>query len=189
MKPTILEGDRIFVNKLAYDLRLPFTRVRLATWGAPQRGDVVVFLSPADDTRLVKRVIGVPGDVVSMVDHQLIVNDQLADYQTLDPETVGHLEPGDIRIHRFAEESFDHGPSHSIMTELGPSASPYFEAMAIPAGHYLVLGDNRDDSADSRVFGTVPGNAILGRATAVALSVDPARSYLPRWDRFFRGLP
>src|SRR5207302_3032432 len=74
MKPTILEGDRIFVNKLAYDLKVPFLGWRLARWGGPERGEVIVFASPADGTRLVKRVVGVPGDRIEVADNRLWVN-------------------------------------------------------------------------------------------------------------------
>ena len=85
MMPSILVGDRIFVNKMAYDLRFPFTRVRLAEWGAPERGDIVVFLSPQDGKRLVKRVIGLPGDEIRMLRHRLIVNGEPAEYAAVDP--------------------------------------------------------------------------------------------------------
>src|SRR5678815_2482625 len=74
MRPTILEGDRIFVNKLAYDLKVPFTTLHLAEWGNPQRGDIVVFFSPHDEKRLVKRVIGLPGDTVELRDNTLVIN-------------------------------------------------------------------------------------------------------------------
>lgn len=74
MKPTILEGDRVFVNKLAYDLKIPFTTRHLAEWSDPRRGDIVVFFSPADGTRMVKRVIGLPGDRIELARNQLFVN-------------------------------------------------------------------------------------------------------------------
>src|SRR5689334_25136669 len=83
MKPTIVEGDRIFVNKLAYGLKVPFTTWHLARWSAPSRGEVVVFNSPADGTRLVKRVVGLPGDQIWMVDDQLYVNGQPLSYQPI----------------------------------------------------------------------------------------------------------
>src|SRR5215210_4682828 len=88
MKPTILEGDRIFVNKLAYDLKVPFTTWHLAQWDNPRRGEVVVFYSPQDGVRLVKRVIGEPGDVIELRNNQLFVNGQAADYGSLDPAIV-----------------------------------------------------------------------------------------------------
>ena len=78
MKPTILEGDRVVVNKLAYDLKIPFTTWHLTEWADPQRGEIVTFYSPDDDILLIKRVIGVPGDVVSMRNNQLYINDQPA---------------------------------------------------------------------------------------------------------------
>jgi signal peptidase I len=78
MNPTILAGDRIFVNKLAYDLRISFTTWRLAHWDNPRRGEIVVFFSPVDGTRLVKRVIGVPGDVIAMNGNRLYINASLA---------------------------------------------------------------------------------------------------------------
>src|SRR5437870_11408689 len=74
MKPTILEGDRVFVNKLAYDLKVPFTTLHLADWANPHRGDIVVFYSPHDEARLVKRVIGLPGDVIELWNDQLVIN-------------------------------------------------------------------------------------------------------------------
>src|SRR5438045_1814613 len=74
MKPTIEEGDRVVVNKLAYDLKVPFTTYEIAKWGDPKRGDIVVLFSPIDGTRLVKRVIGIPGDSVAAIENQLYVN-------------------------------------------------------------------------------------------------------------------
>src|SRR5215218_3401800 len=94
MKPSIIEGDRIFVNKLAYDLKVPFTTWHLAQWDDPQRGDVVVFYSPQDGVRLVKRVIGVPGDEITLRNNRLYVNGQPATYQPLDPEVIKQMGPG-----------------------------------------------------------------------------------------------
>jgi len=76
MKPTILEGDRVYVNKLAYDLKIPFTTVHLTAWSDPKRGDIIVFFSPIDGVRLVKRVVGLPGDEIELRDNQLFVNGQ-----------------------------------------------------------------------------------------------------------------
>src|SRR3989442_4625007 len=87
MKPTILEGDRVFVNKLAYDLKVPFTTWHIAEWGNPQRGDIAVFYSPHDGKRLVKRVIGLPGDTVELRSEKLFLNGEPVDYTSLD-ETI-----------------------------------------------------------------------------------------------------
>src|ERR1700758_5522191 len=91
MKPTIVEGDRVYVNKLAYDLKVPFTTWHIAQWSNPQRGDIVVFYSPKDGTRLVKRVIGLPGDTIELRDDQLFINGQAVDYTTLDPAVSNQL--------------------------------------------------------------------------------------------------
>src|SRR3954453_8779531 len=86
MKPTIIEGDRIFINKLAYDLKVPFTTWHLAQWSNPKRGDIVVFYSPHDEKRLVKRVVGLPGDLIEMKDEKLIINGEPVEYHPLEVE-------------------------------------------------------------------------------------------------------
>src|SRR5215467_10419452 len=88
MKPTILEGDRVYVNKLAYDLKIPFTTVHVAEWSNPQRGQIVVFFSPKDGTRLIKRVIGVPGDTIELRDDGLIINDRPVEYKPIADELL-----------------------------------------------------------------------------------------------------
>src|SRR5579862_9307176 len=89
MKPTILEGDRVWVNKLAYDLKVPFTTWHLAQWGDPQRGDIVVFYSPYDGKRLVKRVIGLPGDLLELRNENLILNGQPVEYKPIAQTSLG----------------------------------------------------------------------------------------------------
>src|SRR5436853_5878692 len=95
MKPTILEGDRVLVNKLAYDLKVPFTTWHLAQWGDPNRGDIVVFYSPHDGKRLVKRVIGLPGDTLELRNDVLVLNGAPLDYGALDAKRVQDVEPND----------------------------------------------------------------------------------------------
>src|ERR1700761_4025396 len=85
MNPTIVEGDRVVVNKLAYDLKVPYTTWHVAQWGNPNRGDIVVFYSPVNGERLVKRVIGLPGDRIEMVNERLFINGQQSEYQPLPP--------------------------------------------------------------------------------------------------------
>src|SRR5260221_3832187 len=178
MKPTIIEGDRIWVNKLAYDLRVPLTHVSILSFADPQRGDIVVFDSQAADTRLVKRVIGLPGDVVEMKDNRLRINGIEARYSKVERK-------GDAI---FSVESYA-GMVHRI--ELAPARSSEYGTFGparVPQDQYLVLGNNRDNSADSRVHGFIPRREIVGNARTVVLSVDYDRYYLPRMDRFFRDL-
>jgi signal peptidase I len=187
MKPTILEGDRIVVNKLAYDLKIPFVGWEVARWGDPRRGDVVVCYSPEDGTRLVKRVVGLPGDQVEMHDNQLMINGKPAVCGPLAADTVAQIEPAEQIQHGFASETLG-SRSHAIMTTPAVPARRYIAPVAVPAGHYLVLGDNRDLSRDSRWFGFVAREQIAGRAFGIAISFDRNHSYLPRWHRFGRGL-
>src|SRR5688572_28880001 len=115
MKPTILEGDRIFVNKLAYDLKIPYTTVRLAQWSGPERGDVVVFYSPEDGVRLVKRVVAVGGDTTAMRDEQLIINGQEAQYEPL-AESIAEQLPEELRPHVEMRSEKVGDESHAVMT-------------------------------------------------------------------------
>jgi len=174
MKPTIVEGDRIFVNKLAYGLKVPFTTWHLARWSTPSRGEVVVFNSPVDGTRLVKRVVGLPGDQISMINDELYVNGQPLTYQPI-PGTNDAIESlGDVK--------------HTVMTIPSIRAMRSFAPTTIPAGQYFMMGDNRDNSADSRYIGTVPLDQIVGRSSYVAMSFDYDNFYLPRFGRFFHSL-
>ena len=188
MKPTILEGDRIFVNRLAYDLKVPFTTWHLMEWANPERGDVIVLYSPHDGRRLVKRAIAIPSDVVELRDNHLFLNGEPAQYESLDPEIQNEIPPDQQERHEFAREKV--GESwHPVMTTPDRWSSSTFGPVTVPAGQYFVIGDNRDNSFDSRGFGFVDRGQILGRAVKTAISVDPERYYLPRWHRFFRSLP
>ncbi len=188
MKPTILEGDRVVVNKLAYDLKVPFTTWHLAQWNDPTPGEIVTFYSPADEKLLIKRVIGVPGDVVSMRNNQLYINDEPATYSRLDDDIVNQLDYSQQRNRAFFLEQ--HGDiRHPVMLEPSPP-NDYnsFGPIEIPKDQYLMLGDNRDNSRDSRRIGLIERDRITGRAHTVAFSVDYEAYYLPRTDRFLRSL-
>ncbi len=184
MKPTILEGDRIFVDKLAYDLKVPFTTYALAKWGDPQHGDIVVLFSPDDGMRLVKRVIGLPGDVLELRAERLYINGLSLDYGPLDKAGLTAREAGLERDVMFARERLGKH-DHAVMFEPGIAAMRSFGPVTVPAGQYFVMGDNRDHSKDSRYFGFVHRAQIVGRATTVIASLDPTRHYLPRSERFF----
>src|SRR5436190_3083131 len=114
MQPTILVGDRVLVNKLAYDLKVPFTTWHLAEWSNPQRGDIVVFYSPKDGTRLVKRVIGLPGDTIESRNDQLLINGEPVDYSTLEPAVSEHLPAPERASAILATEQLPLHP-HAVM--------------------------------------------------------------------------
>ncbi|MDB6018396.1 MAG: signal peptidase [Pedosphaera sp.] len=188
MKPTIIEGDRVFVNKLAYDLKVPFTTWHLAQWDNPKRGEIVVFFSPADDTRLVKRVIGLPGDRIELANNQLFVNGQPAKYEPLASKTINEIPLTEQPTHEFASELLADHP-HPVMVTPALSATRTFGPIIVPADQYFMMGDNRDNSFDSRYYGCVARNRIVGRASTVVMSLDHTDHYLPRWHRFFTSLP
>lgn len=185
MVPALLPGDLVWVNKLSYDLKFPFTTWHLIEWGDPRRGDVAVFSSPADGTRLVKRVIGLPGDVIESRDDRLFINGVPLAYSLL---SVVPVEDGLARKAVLAEEALA-GRPHPVRIQPGRPALRTFGPVRVPSGCYFMMGDNRDDSQDSRYFGCVARPSIVGRATVVIASADPARWLCPRTDRLLCGIP
>src|ERR1700712_2186504 len=124
MKPAILEGDRIFVNKLAYDLKVPFTTMHIAAWGDPKPGDVVVFYSPDHGIRMVKRVIAKPGDTLQLVHNRLIINGTELTYGDLDDAIINEIPKNAQVIRTFESESLN-GKTHPVMLRtLGGGANP-----------------------------------------------------------------
>jgi len=178
MRPTIIEGDVILVNKLAYGLKVPLAHTPVVDWDGPRRGDVVVFFSPADGQRLVKRVAGLPGDTLWLRGNRLFVNGE--------PLAIHDVRRGEDGV-LATEELGSH--AHTIAVLGDRTRMSDFGPVQVPKGHYFMLGDNRDHSADSRVFGFVPRDAIVGRAFRVAVSLDPDHSYRPRLDRVLEPLP
>lgn len=186
MRPSLLEGDVVLVNRLAYDLKLPLTDAVLAHIAAPRRGDIVTFSSPADGTRLIKRIVALPGDRVEMRDKQLFINGEAARYRlegpALEAAGDGSLLPA-LRL----EESTDDG-RHAILWLPGSAHAAGFGPVTVPAEHFLMLGDNRDNSADSRYFGFVPRHLLIGRAEAILVSAAITENWRPRLERFGMGL-
>ena len=187
MRPTILEGDRVFVNKLAYDLKVPFTTRHIAEWGNPQRGDIVVFFSPHDEKRLIKRVVGLPGDTIELRNNALVINGRPVEYKPLADEFLRDLGSADRAGRVFATEQLP-GQTHAVAGNPALPALRNFVPLRVPEGQYFVMGDNRDDSFDSRYWGPVDRQRIVGRATSVVMSLDRNNHWLPRWDRFFTSL-
>ena len=176
MKPTILEGDRILVNKMAYDIRVPFTHISLHKVSDPSRGDIIVFDSKPSDKRLVKRVAAIGGDRVMLENNILYINGEQLQYNTIS-STLDTIDKLENLL----------GIEHGVRVHKQVSALSSFPELDVPNGYYLVLGDNRDNSADSRVIGLVPRNEIIGRSRRVVLSLNYDNYYFPRSDRFLQS--
>ena len=186
MKPTIVEGDYIFVNKLAYDVNVPFTTLHLMELGNPKRGDIVIIESEKAGKRLVKRVVAVPGDVVALNENVLTINSELAHYQQLKS-----MNKPDVKLKPNTLTFKESIAGYSHLINLMPNRrSPLqnFGPVVVPEGQYLMMGDNRDNSADSRVFGFVPRTEITGKANRVLFSLDYDHNYMPRDNRILTPL-
>jgi signal peptidase I len=158
MEYTLLPGDRVLVNKAAYGVRLPFTNIAL-THGEPvARGDIVIFDSPGDGTRLIKRVVGVGGDTIRLVDGRLTVNGR-------------PLSADTGRIEVFGD--------HVAALNLEDGGGPDIPGMRVPAGSVLAIGDHRGSSLDGRYFGLVPAGEIYGRAIGVYRRRDEGFTWRP----------
>ncbi|MCE4557226.1 signal peptidase I [Roseateles cellulosilyticus] len=190
MRPTLLEGDVVLVNRLAYDLKLPLTDVVLLPLGEPRRGDVVTLNSPAGGTRLIKRIVGLPGDRVALRDDVLILNGQPLTYTT--PQSHGEtLTPGWVVDAVRTTEQLPDRP-HAVQILPAIRARRDFAEITVPAGQYFLLGDNRDNSEDSRYIGTVPREKLIGRAHHVLVSADwlgeDGWRLAPRFDRWVTAI-
>lgn len=204
MVPTLLIGDQIFVNKFVYGLRVPFTKKRIWDGRDPKRGEVVIFLYPKDENLdYIKRVVGMPGDRILVDGDKVIVNGEPMIRESLgfklDPDHTDRiiLTPDkpykkltlfpDWEYYNLFREEVE-GRSYLVQFDQG-SFYPKME-MTVPPGHYFVMGDNRDHSADSREWGFVPRENIKGRAMFIWLSFDWERSFPDwvRWHRFGRWI-
>lgn len=190
MEPTVLVGDRIFVNKLAYDLKIPFTLWRIASWSDPQPGDVVVFFAPGsgNDQRMVKRIVGVPGDTIEVRRGRLLINGSPTSLTPLNQSAIDLTDLADPPPHLFATEALGN-TQHPVMAQPNRPAPRNWGPVIVPPDQFVVLGDNRDNSGDSRIFGLVERRRIVGKAVGIAFSLDRQGGFSPRWDRFFHGLP
>lgn len=178
MQPTIEIGDRITVDKLAYDLNLPFTNISLFRTNEPKRGEIIVFDSKAANIRLIKRVIGVPGDRVSMKNENVYVNGQKLNYTTIQKN----------KKYLISKEHIT-GMVHKIQyDQTRPPTLANFPEVIVPEDSYLVLGDNRRNSSDSRTYGLVPRNELIGKANTIAFSINYDNYYLPKQERFWESL-
>ena len=190
MNPTLVRGDRVVVNKLAYRLRVPFTLVEIARWGVPQRGDVITFDSPQDDLNLIKRVVALGGDSVEMHDNTLTVNGQEVNRSLVAESRLIPSEAGVLNAQIWREVIHTGHSDIAIEVARLPNMNRYvdFARVQVPEGKVMVMGDSRDNSNDSRFIGFIDLHRITGQAVRVALSHDPEAYFLPRTDRWWRAL-
>jgi len=168
MVPTLLIGDFILVNKFSYGLRLPVTQTKIVNIGEPKRGDVMVFFPPGDDRYFIKRVIGLPGDKIEVINNQVFINGA----QMVQSDS-GEIEENDTG-YQVVRENLE-GVEHLIRRRYTAGRLGQFFSTVVPEGHYFMMGDNRDNSSDSRVWGPVPEDRIVGKAFAIWM----------HWDTFF----
>lgn len=185
MNPTILEGDFVLTNKLAYGLRIPFTEQWLLKGADPVRGSVVVFSSPTDGTTLIKRLIALPGDTVELRNELVYVNGKPFGYKEL-PVTVlaGMSEQARKGGPVVFRETLPEGSSHDTVFYFSKEAKRNYGPVQVPANQYFMMGDNRDNSADSRYVGFVPREKLIGHSFSKLVSLNPEHGFLPRWERF-----
>jgi len=166
MMPTLIAGDFIAVNKFSYGLRLPVFNKLIFETGSPQRGDVFVFHYPKDPSiDYIKRVVGLPGDNIRYENKKLFVNDVAVSQIYTSIYKYSLKQDLEVSAKEFVE---DHGDfSHSILIHDIPSESVEF---VVPDGHYFAMGDNRDNSSDSRVWGFVPDELLVGKAFVIWLN-------------------
>jgi signal peptidase I len=212
MMPTLLDGDFIVVNKFAYGLRMPVIGTKFLDTGEPKRGDVVVFHYPPEPSiNYIKRLVGMPGDRVAIISDQLIINGQPVPLQangryddgcyhnmrlstevlgTHSHQTLSCLTPEELMVppgptcnrrldrnYVCDEPSVPGAHDHSDMHEV-----------EVPAGQYLMIGDNRDNSSDGRIWGFVPEDHLVGKATRIWFNWDLQRSGGPKWSRIGRRI-
>jgi signal peptidase I len=212
MMPTLLDGDFIIVNKYAYGLRLPVINRKVLDVGEPRRGDVVVFRWPVDpSTNFIKRLVGLPGDHVEVQDNRISINGKPVDF------SIGKDRYSDgcyVNLVRAKERLGSHeheaifcpvaldrqpvlpacnrrGVRGYVCGEEDAPASSRMEPFVgdVPPGHYLMMGDNRDNSDDGRRWGYVPEENLVGRATRIWFNWDLRRSGGPIWSRIGSAIP
>ena len=173
MMPTLLQGDYIFVKKYSYGLRLPVLETKIIDTGEPERGDVVVFRLPSEPSvNYIKRVVGLPGDRVEYLNHRLTINGESIPLSRDTEAIAGNGAP------RFIE-NLD-GRSHAILIA-SPGNTIRDGVYEVPEGSYFMLGDNRDNSKDSRFIGMIPETHLVGEAVRIWMHMDGLE--VPDWER------
>jgi signal peptidase I len=181
MRPTILEGDVVLVNRLAYDFKIPLTDISMARLGEPKRGDIVTFSSPKDGTKLIKRVVALPGDVVHIQNNVLFINGKPAKY-TEAQQVLERMDNG-LQIETLRATEQIAGNSRTVQYLSRLKGTPMFGPVVVPKDSYFMMGDNRNNSEDSRFIGFVQRKLLIGRAERTLVSADIKNNWRPRPDR------
>jgi len=183
MIPTLTIGDHLLVNKFIYGPRIPFTDTRIFTWKEPKRGEIIVFKYPEDESKnFIKRVVGLPGDKIEIRKGKLFINDQVVQVTPIEaPDSAGQYSssPYFTRPKLFEEQL---GTVQHRIQYLRDQSGYDFGPVLVPKDSVFVMGDNRDNSQDSRVWGFVKENKILGRALVIYWSWDGVDRWV-RWER------
>jgi len=186
MFPTLTVGDHIFVLKFSYGLSIPFTKYEFYKFSQPKRGDVVVFLFPKDESLYyVKRVVGVPGDTIELKGHNLFINGKIVKKDVVVPSEYKSILGNTSLNGKLYKEYLGDSPHYVHYSRNGSDSISISET--IPKDHYFVLGDNRDDSYDSRSWGLVPRENLKGKAFIIWVSIDTKKLWgrlnKIRWER------
>ena len=179
MIPTLNVGDFILVNKYAYGVRLPIIGTKIIQVKDPDRGEVIVFVPPHENKYYIKRVIGLPGDTVRYEDKTLFINGELISKDYVESIMI-QTSIGDLPGVLYSETI--NGVEHATQNIDAVGRQRTRTNWVIPNGHYFMMGDNRDNSSDSRVWGTVPNEDIVGKAIAVWMHTEPGL-HLPTFSR------
>lgn len=175
MVPTLEVGDFILVNKYTYGIRLPVVRTKVLDMNDPQRGDVMVFFPPHKSNYFIKRVVGIPGDHVKYVNNVLYVNGK-----EMSQTHVASLPAANPQYHLMNESI--NGVDHAMRKNTSPGRLSVYGEWVVPEGHYFMMGDNRDNSSDSREWGPVPEENIVGKAFAIWMHWEKLMS-MPSFGR------
>ena len=181
MIPTLIVGDRVVVNRVAYDFKLPLMNQPLLSLGEPRRGDIVVFVNPVDGKVMIKRLIGLPGDEIQVDDGLVKLNGEM---------TARLEELSEDFKNSIAKYPEVMGEKKYVIQRIRMAPKIPSQSFIVGEKEYFMLGDNRDNSQDSRFWGLVPRELLIGRAFGVLMSFDfnDANEQAVQWDRFFSGL-